>query len=68
MKPVNKWPHSKMTMTISELIDALSKYPADMPVIATLENVAAGIRVENFDVNDRGEDEPQLCIDVENYG
>lgn len=57
-------------MTVSELISELSKYPPDMPVVATWEGVAAGIRAENFDLSkwfDTDIPETQLYIDVEDY-
>ena len=64
---------SKQTMTVSELIDALSQYPNDMPVIPTYESVTGcfepdeisvrkgyhtGVKTEACDV---------LLIDVERY-
>jgi hypothetical protein len=69
MKKVNKADNSGLTMTVKELRDELSKYPDDLPVIATWEGVGAGIRKENFTTRfDNGYmDEMQLEIDVENY-
>ena len=69
MKKIHARPHSGDTMTVKELMDALSEYPSDMAVIATWEGVCAGIRKDNFYVEENtdtlGE---RLFIDVENYG
>lgn len=60
-------PHSKSTMTVKELRDHLTNYPDDTPVIATWEGVRAGIRKENFSIEDNdGRDD--LEIWVEQYG
>jgi hypothetical protein len=56
------------TMTVGELRDELSKYPPDMPVLATWEGVTREIRTENFEVSEYGtpkDNTPCLWIDVE---
>jgi len=63
--------HSGLTMTVKELRDELSKYPDDMPVVATWEGVRAGITPQDFLVSEPtpyGVTEKQLEIDVEDYG
>jgi len=53
---------TKQTMTVEELIEALQKFPKDMRVLAEWESVHAGIRLNNFAV-ENGE----LIIDVNDY-
>ena len=57
-----------MTMTVRELKTSLDGYPDEMPVVAVWEGCGAGFRIENFEVVQYNADEPQLCINVENYG
>lgn len=54
-------------MTVAELIAELNKHAPDMPVLATWEGVLAGIRPENFAVEEY-DGRQQLTIDVEMYG
>ena len=63
-------PRSELTMTVKELRDELSKYPEDMPVIATWEGVLAGITQDGFSIFNPNVNitERQLHIDVEYYG
>jgi hypothetical protein len=58
---------SGMTMTVAELIAELHKHAPGMPVLATWEGVLAGIRPENFAVEEY-DGRQQLTIDVEMYG
>lgn len=55
-----------MTMTVGELITELQKHNSNLPVLATWENVFAGIRPENFQLEEY-EGRTQLTIDVEAY-
>lgn len=60
------------TMTVSELRDALAKYPPDMPVLAEWEGCLAYIEGENFSVREehKGHEDDKcecLIIWVENY-
>ena len=60
------------TLTVKELIEKLSEYPMDMPVMAEWEGVVAYIRPENFSnfFVDKGLAEDRclcLVIDVERY-
>jgi hypothetical protein len=70
MKKVSNSVNSGITMTVKELREALSEYKDDLPVVATWEGVGAGFRKENMEIRFNSEymDEPQLEIDVENYG
>ncbi len=63
----NKKGSSGMTMTVAEMIDELKKYDPEIPVLATLEGIFAGIRSENFLIEDY-EGRKQITIDVEDYG
>lgn len=53
---------NKLTMTVKELRDELSKYPEDTKVFATWEYVVSPISPYNFDLLDG-----ELIIDVEDY-
>lgn len=60
------------TVTVGELIDALSDYAHNMPVMAQWEGVDAFVRKENFSVKhvDKGHDDDAcdcLIIDVNQY-
>ena len=59
----------KKTMTVSELINCLNKFPQDMPVFAEWEGVFAPIREENIEINDPMPHEKidALIIYVEDY-
>ena len=54
-------------MTVAELIAELQKHDPAMPVLATWESVLAGIRPENFEVEEY-DGRQQLTLDVEMYG
>ena len=54
-------------MTVAELIAKLQTYDPELPVVATWENVGAGIREENFSIEEY-DDRKELSIDVEDYG
>jgi len=60
------------TMTVGELVEALSNYPNDMPVMAGWEGVCAYVDSANFEVvcvdkGHEGDQEECLVIDVENH-
>lgn len=54
-------------MTCAELIAELQKYNPGMPVLATWENVFAGIRPDNFKIEE-SDGRQQLTLDVDAYG
>lgn len=56
----------KETMTVSELREALNRYPQDMPVFASWEGVQAAFKDEHFSI-ERNDGINHLVIDVENY-
>ena len=57
---------SKQTMTVKELQQLLSTYPADMPVMATWEGVYASFKPIHFNI-EWLKDVRVLTIDVEDY-
>lgn len=61
------------TLTVGELMEALTDYPYDMPVMAQWEGVNAFVDNESFSVETvtKGHDEDKcecLVIDVNKYG
>ena len=64
---------AKTTLTVSELIEKLKKYPDDMPVIPTWESIHTSINSEEFEVvsgyhcGKPEEAEDILVIDVDQW-
>ena len=59
----------EVTMTVSELIDCLNKFPSNMRVFAAWEGVFAPIKKENIEIDlyDVPDKISALIIDVEDY-
>lgn len=71
MKPVHPGcRNSGLTMTVGELLEYLKPFDPETPVIATWEGVYAGIRFENFELDelDERDGRMELVVDVEEYG
>jgi hypothetical protein len=70
MKHISRRENSSLTMTVLELKNYLSKFPENMPIVATWEGVSAAICDNNFSVHEIDQYYPEktLEIDVESYG